>query len=422
MLVSSYYLVVKECKSGTSLPRSTLLHLFLSDIPLNLLPYLCILNLISIRTPDSWLMLAWFMLLTFVLPLPPFLYILVQRNKPTGSPENPDITYDVDGEEIPFDDKVYTRLVTSDPNQIACPYRSLYDGFERHWSSYKIAQMVFKFFLAVPLIVISQSNAGVNAGFLQGAVSLGVFAIFACFSFYATPFVDPLNDFMDASGRFAALVVAAGGLIVAITPDQAELHDLIGIVVNVVNVINGVIMCTVMAYGLEMVRLKVKNWRGTFTFSDTVLNIEDNPAPLIVPNWDLDRECKHRIWHVFWQGMLLNKCGDEVATRLLELEQATRDSGIKNIKDHWAGESDRRISELRMKCRKGLEGVDVYWNGMTRDGHNDSQTFFGKMYVVPYPFHCVMVYDDAQDEAFIRSDKFDEFMTLNLSPVCFSSA
>ncbi|KAG2784814.1 hypothetical protein PC129_g17920 [Phytophthora cactorum] len=26
------------------------------------------------------------------------------------------------------------------------------------------------------------------------------------------------------------------------------------------------------------------------------------------------------------------------------------------------------------------------------------------MYVVPYPFHCVVVYDDAEDEAIIRDD------------------
>ena len=85
--------------------------------------------------------------MTFVLPLPPFLYILIQRNKPQGSPENPDVTYDVDGEMVPFDDKIYTRLVTSDPNQISCPYRSLYDGFERKWSAYKIFQMIFKMYV-----------------------------------------------------------------------------------------------------------------------------------------------------------------------------------------------------------------------------------------------------------------------------------
>uniref|UniRef100_K3X6Q6 Uncharacterized protein n=1 Tax=Globisporangium ultimum (strain ATCC 200006 / CBS 805.95 / DAOM BR144) TaxID=431595 RepID=K3X6Q6_GLOUD len=73
---------------------------------------------------------------------------------------------------------------------------------------------------------------------------------------------------------------------------------------------------------------------------------------------------------------------------------------------------------MRMAARCTPEGVDVYWNdvGGTLDGHLDSKTFFGKMYIKLYPFHRIMVYDDAKDETIIRDDKFSEFLFLNFSP------
>lgn len=66
-------------------------------------------------------------------------------------------------------------------------------------------------------------------------------------------------------------------------------------------------------------------------------------------------------------------------------------------------------AQLRQLACDALEGVDVFWNNPqgARDGQLDSVSCFGKMYVVPYPFHCVVVYDDANDEAIVR-DECDE--------------
>ena len=72
--------------------------------------------------------IAVVLLATFTLPLPLMLFRLVAQNKPTGSAENPDIIYDVDGREVAFDDRAYHRLVVEDPNQQKCPFRLLYQG------------------------------------------------------------------------------------------------------------------------------------------------------------------------------------------------------------------------------------------------------------------------------------------------------
>ncbi|KAF1318055.1 hypothetical protein FI667_g14279, partial [Globisporangium splendens] len=185
-----------------------------------------------------------------------------------------------------------------------------------------------------------------------------------------------------------------------------------------VSLVNLVVMLGVMLFSLKKTRQFTKNWLGTLTFSDTVRDILDGPPAQIIPQWDLDREIKHRVWHAFWKTILLSFKNDELVQRLHALEQAVVASGMQNTKRHWGGQRNEYVAQMRMAARTMLEGVDVYWNGSTgvRDRHLDSQTCFGKMYITPYPFHCVMVYDDAKDEAIIRDDKFSEFLFLNFSP------
>jgi hypothetical protein len=115
----------------------------------------------------------------------------------------------------------------------------------------------------------------------------------------------------------------------------------------------------------------------------------------------------------------MTKCEDDVAQRLLKLQSDTVTYGMKYISGHWKGLTIQQVANDRVFCRQHLEGVDVFWDNPTgtRDGHLDSQTKFGKMYVVPYPFHCVIVYDDAPDESFIRdNDQLRNLVALNTHP------
>jgi len=284
----------------------------------------------------------------------------------------------------------------------------LYEGFERKWAHYKIYQLIMKALLTVAMLIFTRSVE-------QSISSLVVYSLFAGLSFYATPFIAPSDDLMDMSGRVTNMFVCAGGLVNGISSNSV-LNLIVGISICIVTVINTIIEGVLFLYGFETTRKLMKNISGRFTFTDTCLNIIRS-AEEMIPGWDAERECKHRIWHTFWENCLINKCGEEVSLRLMELKEATADSGFENIKQHWDGELDPKVSQSRMQCRRELEGIDVYWNDKTgtRDGRLDSHTCFGKMYVIPYPFQCIMVYDDAKDEAIIRHDKFQEFFRLNLS-------
>lgn len=88
----------------------------------------------------------------FCAPLPFILFYVIEKNKPRGSMENPDITYDECGREVPFDDFRYLERIEADPEQVANPYRSLYRGFERKWAWYKVVQLFLKLLLVCPAI------------------------------------------------------------------------------------------------------------------------------------------------------------------------------------------------------------------------------------------------------------------------------
>ncbi|EGZ18251.1 hypothetical protein PHYSODRAFT_261471 [Phytophthora sojae] len=155
--------------------------------------------------------------------------------------------------------------------------------------------------------------------------------------------------------------------------------------------------------------------------------VKNDPQKDVIPFWNLKKKAKHRVWQAFWRAMLLTEklessteepdhdvkqVDDEKVRnvrRLAALEEAVVASGIDCIKSHWTGREHMYTAQLRQLACDALEGVDVFWNNPqgARDGQLDSVSCFGKMYVVPYPFHCVVVYDDANDEAIVR-DECDE--------------
>ncbi|KAG4042929.1 hypothetical protein PC123_g21591 [Phytophthora cactorum] len=374
------------------------------------------------------------LLLTFTIPLPWLLVRAIAENRPTGSLEDPLVTHDLDGEIVPFDDKVYARLVARDPSQLRCPYRSLYAGFEQKWSYYKVLQLLVK--LALALVIVLAATADDR---IRGILSCAIYVTVVAISSYGTPFSDPLNNVMEISGKITALTTCVGGALSAfIDMKQAKSKplELVAAIVSVVHIVNFFVMLVVLLLGMKGARLFLKNLLGWITFSDTSRGLEDAPAKNVLPRWDVDKEAKHRVWQAFWRSILLELTQNTskfkentgeltVVHRLEALEQAVVASGVRRVRSHWTGEEHPYTSKLRQATRSALEGVDVFWDDASgaRDGHLDSKSFFGKMYVLPYPFHCVMVYDDSKDEAVIHDEaetpaqsKLAKLLFLNFSP------
>lgn len=226
---------------------------------------------------------------------------------------------------------------------------------------------------------------------------------------------------MDMSGRISTAASTLFGLI-GLPTVGSGLQAVMGVLINLTQAVNVCILGTLSLAAVPAVSRRAKSCLGRMTVNDTLLNVEGRPSD-IMPRWNVYREVRRRVWYPFWDSLLLNGCGEEVAQRLLDLQKATSSYGIKRIREHFAGMKDEETYARRQWVLDKLEGLDVYWNE-AHDGELDSKTCFGKMYVVAYPFHCVMVYDDSDDVSFVwnaRTNPEDEktaftrFVELNQS-------
>jgi hypothetical protein len=230
-------------------------------------------------------------LLLFSLPLPYFLYKQIELSKPKGSPANPEVTHDIDGIEVPFDDKIYTELIESDLSQQLNPFRTLYEGFERQWCGYKVYMMVFKVFLTVPILYFT-AEGSLKAVTVFGMISLIIQTVFLT---YSCPFVDPLNDFMSLSGQFTAVIAAFGGLIGSLFEKDSVVGNIVGFFVLLSGIVNTIVMISITCYSFESVQNTIKNLTGRFSFFDSSRNLGGLSAVTAIEKWDLDKEIKHRV-------------------------------------------------------------------------------------------------------------------------------
>jgi hypothetical protein len=362
-----------------------------------------------LKNSSGWwfaVLMACIVLVTFTLTLPWTFYDAIRKNQPTGSHENAKVTHNLDGEKVEFTDKVYARLVTKDPSQLRCPYRSLYAGFGQRSSHYKVTQLAVKIALAFLIVCTTRASAGVRGGLI-----CALYFFVMVFTIRGKHFTDPMNNVQEISSKIAAFTV---GFCAAVTIGPGSLRGWGGLTVFA-QVLNLVVMVSVLLLGMKRTRLWMKDKTGFLSFSDTSTGIEDARANDIVPQWNVEKELKHRVWQAFWRATLLEltepKLGKDysgvtIANRLADLEEAVVASGAHRVVAHWRGEDDPYTSRLRLAVLEILEGVDVFWGDLDapRSGHSG----FGKMYVKPYPFHCVIVYDDPVKPAIGGSDSGGE--------------
>lgn len=151
--------------------------------------------------------------------------------------------------------------------------------------------MVYKVLLVVPIVYLT-----IQEKMLQVAI-YGVLALViqAAILYYSAPFVDPLDDFMDLSGRIAGLVAAIGGAVNSLNLKSEPLNNGMGVLVIIFNTINCIIMVAIIGYGFAKVKNFIKNTRGSFSFLNSCSNISGLKAEVALKQWDIEKEVKHRV-------------------------------------------------------------------------------------------------------------------------------
>ena len=89
----------------------------------------------------------------YVLYVPILCVQLINKSIPVGTLENPDVRFDDDGNEVPYDDAMYQEDIETDPDQKHNPYRFLFQGYERSHRHYKVQIMGIKLLLVMVVVL-----------------------------------------------------------------------------------------------------------------------------------------------------------------------------------------------------------------------------------------------------------------------------
>ena len=337
----------------------------------------------------GFIALAVLILVFITVGVPLRCYLLIEKAVPFGSIEDKTHRYNDDGALVEYDAKMYAadlKLAKWKAN----PFYFLYKPYERDWRQYKVIVMVLKITVALPCVLL------VNLPVAQAGASLALLLAFAALSWKASPFLDDTADRLDQCGRVTVAATAALGLLAALT----NTGSIASVLVTIVNVLNGLLMGAMVLASTDAYKERMKKLFHAVTFSNRVED-EEGPADRIVPTWDIPKEIRRRLWQDFWEGLIM-KDYETVGPRLLELKEIGYEKGIKRVESHFAHAADPAFRQVEHALLNHLEGVDVFYDRPPADGHLDSKMRMGKMYINPFPFHAVMVYDDSSDHTFIH--------------------
>lgn len=159
---------------------------------------------------------------------------------------------------------------------------------------------------------------------------------------------------LDASGRVASMLTVLFSLF-----GSLGASDAFGALVMLANAVNIAIMGIVTLWSFAKVRAIVKSISGQLQFSDSVKKTVGS-AKHIISHWDFSAEIKRRVWHPFWEAVLLEE-GEVYAKRLTDMQNKARDTGKHRILEHWKNGANPEIEEVRERLIEDHEGVDVYY-------------------------------------------------------------
>jgi hypothetical protein len=114
------------------------------------------------------------------------------------------------------------------------------------------------------------------------------------------------------------------------------------------------------------------------------------------------------IWQRFWRAILASDESTQLAyERLMTLDDTVRRVGF-HAYESGLFPPNSEIAQMRRVARE-LEGIDVYYKGEVSD-----PTYWGRMYIKPFPFVCVIVYDVSEKTVEIHDHNIEEFVRQNL--------
>ncbi|KAG0303039.1 hypothetical protein BGZ98_007044 [Dissophora globulifera] len=305
-------------------------------------------------------------------------------------------------------DEEYKRLTNSDN----CPYNFLYNGYRREHGTYKVVVMFTKLLAVIIVVLFSKDNCLFRSYDRRTieATRAGLQIVFTASLIYrhyrTQPFLYASQNLSEYWSRACTVATSVIGLFIVLKVGPVSVNAL-----GVMLVATYILMCVVVIWFVvrqtQKFQVILKQIQQRLDFSLDIFN----------PKLNYFKHIKRRIWQETWTTMLLVEDSYKMpADKVVAYSQSPqRPPYLLNFKGTVA---ERHVENLRIVRQIGLRsysqacqfltpavvckrnlilkefvGPDMYYapEFMT----SNIKTYFGKAYVVPFPFSVVFVYDES---------------------------
>ncbi|KAG0376990.1 hypothetical protein BGX24_006884 [Mortierella sp. AD032] len=328
-------------------------------------------------------------------------------------------------------DEEYKRLTNADN----CPYNFLYNGYRREHGTYKVVVMLNKLIAVVIVVLFSKDNCifrGYERRVIE-SVRAGlqiVFTVSLIYRVYRTkPFLYPSQNVSEYWSRACTVATSVIGLLIVLNAGSVKVVNTLGIML----ISTYVLMCIIVVWfsirQTQKFQIMLKQIQQRLDFSLEIYN----------PRLNYFKHIKRRIWQETWTATLLVEDSFKMPsdTVVAYSQSPHRPPYLLNFKGTVA---ERHVENLRIvrqiglrsysqACQfltpamvrkralilKGFVGPDMYYapEFMT----SNIKTYFGKAYVVPFPFSVVFVYDESSVVVtLVKEHDLDRYIRQNQDP------
>ncbi|KAF9947841.1 hypothetical protein BGZ70_002488 [Mortierella alpina] len=327
-------------------------------------------------------------------------------------------------------DEEYKRLTNSDN----CPYNFLYNGYRREFGTYKVVIMFTKLFAVIIVVFFSKDNClfrGYERRTIE-ATRAGLQILFTASLIYrhyrTQPFLYASQNLSEYWSRACTVVTSVIGLFVVLKVGPASANHL-----GIMLVATYVLMCIIVIWFVirqtQKFQIMLKQIQRRLDFSLEIYN----------PRLNYFKHIKRRIWQETWTTTLLVDESFKMPTdKVIAYSQSPhRPPYLLNFSGTVA---ERHVENLRIVRQIGLRsysqacqfltpamvrkrglilnefvGPDMYY--APEFMASNIKTYFGKAYVVPFPFSVVFVYDESSVVVtLVKEHDLDRYIQQNQDP------
>ncbi|KAF9436637.1 hypothetical protein BGZ76_003398 [Entomortierella beljakovae] len=368
--------------------------------------------------------LAIFTLCAYTLYFPLAIRRLVLQNLPRID------KYTEQGERRLDPDEEYKRLTNSDNS----PYNFLYNGYRRDEGTYKVVVMFYKLIAVIIVVLFSKDNC-LFRGYERRTIEATraglqiVFTVSLIYRHYRTkPFLYASQNLSEYWSRACTVATSVIGLFIVLKVGPVSVNAL-GIMLIATYVLMCIIVIWFVIRQTQKFQVMLKQIQQRLDFSLEIFN----------PKLNYFKHIKRRIWQETWTTTLLVEESFKMPTdKVVAYSQSPhRPPYLLNFSGTIA---ERHVENLRIVRQIGLRaysqacqfltpamvrkralilkefvGPDMYY--APEFMASNIKTYFGKAYVVPFPFSVVFVYDESSVVVtLVREHDLDRYIQQNQDP------